>query len=168
MNDHARHPAKLPRELLLEHCEVKRTRGSGPGGQHRNKVETAIVITHRPTGIKGQASEKRSQHRNREVAIERLRLNLATEFRTEFNGPSELWQSKTKSRKIKVSTQHQDYPAIIAEALDAVQSKDFDVASAANQLDVSTSQLVKLLQTHEPAILWVNQNRQERGQKKMR
>jgi protein subunit release factor B len=71
------HPAEIPIEQLLSQCTVKRTRGSGPGGQHRNKVETAIVIKHLPTNVIGQASEKRSQERNRETAVGRLRVNLA-------------------------------------------------------------------------------------------
>ena len=40
------HPCDLQLEDLLARCQVTRTRGSGPGGQHRNKVETAIVIKH--------------------------------------------------------------------------------------------------------------------------
>ena len=48
-------------------------RGSGPGGQHRNVTETCVRIRHLPTGIVVQACESRSQARNREIALERLR-----------------------------------------------------------------------------------------------
>ena len=71
------HPAALPPDVLLNDCEIRRTRRGGPGGQHRNKVETAVVIKHRPTGAVGAASERRSQDLNRQAALQRLRVNLS-------------------------------------------------------------------------------------------
>mgnify|MGYP001288551881 CR=1 FL=1 len=68
------HPAALQSEILLTQCEESRTKRSGPGGQHRNKTETAVVLTHQPSGIVAEASERRSQAANRRVALWRLRL----------------------------------------------------------------------------------------------
>jgi peptide chain release factor len=47
-------------------------RASGPGGQHVNRTESAVRVTHLPTGVQATAMEERSQHRNRKLALARL------------------------------------------------------------------------------------------------
>lgn len=59
-NPALRHPAAIDPDELLRQCDEKRIRRGGPGGQHRNKVETAVVLHHRPTGMTAEASERRS------------------------------------------------------------------------------------------------------------
>lgn len=51
-------------------------RSRGPGGQRKNKKETAVRIRHIPTGITVIATESRSQARNRQLAMERLKERL--------------------------------------------------------------------------------------------
>ena len=51
-------------------------RSSGPGGQHVNRTESAVRVTHLPTGIQVHAAEERSQHRNRKLALARLAQKL--------------------------------------------------------------------------------------------
>ncbi len=64
-------------EIKDADLKIEFFRGSGPGGQHRNVTDSAVRIRHIPTGIVVQASESRSQARNREVALERLAAALA-------------------------------------------------------------------------------------------
>lgn len=60
------------RETLEREVELSFVRGSGPGGQHRNKVESGVRLHHPPSGLTIVATSERSQHRNREQAFERL------------------------------------------------------------------------------------------------
>ncbi len=160
------HPAALPIDELLKNCELRRQRRSGPGGQHRNKVETGIVVTHLATGVRAEATERRSQDQNRRVALFRLRVKLALEVRENTGGrmsPSNLWRSRTSGGRIAVSSRHEDYPALLAEALDVLAAKQYDVTSAAKILDVSNSQLTKFLKLESAALQQVNDARREAG-----
>jgi ribosome-associated protein len=64
------------RESLERDSDLEFFIASGPGGQHRNKVETGVRLTHRPSGISVTATERRYQHANREMAFERLAARL--------------------------------------------------------------------------------------------
>jgi protein subunit release factor A len=66
----------LPDAELLSQCRVDTFRAGGKGGQHQNTTESGVRLTHTPTGIVVIAREERSQHRNRQVALERLRERL--------------------------------------------------------------------------------------------
>jgi len=63
-------------DALLAECRVETFRAGGPGGQHQNKTDSAVRLTHVPTGITVTARESRSQHRNRRTALARLRAAL--------------------------------------------------------------------------------------------
>ena len=56
----------------MDEFKIITTTGSGPGGQHKNRVQTAVSITHIPTGLQEKCEETRSQHRNKNLAMERL------------------------------------------------------------------------------------------------
>lgn len=64
-------------ELDPRDLEEKFTRGSGAGGQHRNKTDTAVQLRHKPTGVSVRAENGRSQSSNRETALRLLRAKLA-------------------------------------------------------------------------------------------
>ena len=63
-------------EALLAECEVQTFRSSGPGGQNVNRRETAVRLHHLPTGVVIVCQEERSQLRNRQIALARLRTRL--------------------------------------------------------------------------------------------
>jgi peptide chain release factor 1 len=53
----------------LDDVDIVTTKGSGPGGQHRNKVESAVIVTHIPTGITVKIESSRSQYQNKQTAL---------------------------------------------------------------------------------------------------
>ena len=159
------HPAGRDPERLLAECEVRRLRRSGPGGQHRNKVETAVNLRHRPTGVCAEANERRSQAQNRSAALFRLRVNLALEIRRPCgldDAPSQLWQSRTGGGALKVSASHEDFPALLAEALDLLAICGADPKPAVARLDCTPSQLIRFLKLEPRALALVNRWRSER------
>ena len=163
----APHPAGLDEPVLLRDCEVTFGRHSGPGGQHRNKVETAVQIVHTPTGVKASAGERRAQIENRRKAIRRLRENLSREVRRDVDPrrfrPSELWTQRRQGKQMSINPKHRDFPALLAEALDLIVARGYDVAGAAGMLGITMSQLAKLVRHDKRAFAWVNDGRQSRG-----
>jgi len=166
------HPATIDVDELLEQCDLELGRRRGPGGQHRAAVASGVHLLHRPTGIEAQATERRSPAVNRSRAIKRLRLRLAVKVRTipPRSGfrPSELWQRRRQGTRIAVNPEHADYPALLAEALDLVVVRRWDLAGAAGLLGVTMSQLSRLLRQHPPAFSKVNEGRASVGLARLR
>jgi len=172
----AQHPASLDPATLLQSCAVTRGRSGGPGGQHRNKVETAVQITHTPTGIVARADERRSQEENRKQAIKRLRLKLAAEFRRDWRShdwpvdyvPSAVWRERTRTGRIVCNEKHADMAVLLAEALDLVHAWAGQPRPAAATLGVSMSQLLKLVHRDKAAWRALQEIRQAHNQGPLR
>jgi peptide chain release factor 1 len=62
--------------LDMQDVEIRTCRGSGAGGQHRNRTESAVQITHKPTGIRVRCEGERSQRQNKDDALRLLQARL--------------------------------------------------------------------------------------------
>lgn len=58
--------------VTIADCRVETLKGSGPGGQHRNKRETAVRITHEPSGATGHSEAFKSQSQNKKAAFKKM------------------------------------------------------------------------------------------------
>lgn len=159
-------PADLRRRLdfteaeLLAECEIHLHRTGGPGGQHRNKVSSAVRLVHRPSGITVTASERRSQHENKVNAIHRLREAIALYSRAPLPAPV-VWPPNLRFRdgRLQVSAQNPVYATVLGLALDALVEHEGSLSGAAEALGVTGSSLVRFLAEHGKALTEANRIR---------
>lgn len=151
----------LDDQSLLSHCRFDLFRGSGPGGQKRNKTSNSVRLTHRPTGIAVLCDQTRSQAENKRLAMRNLRLRLAIELREPvdvrtFSPPDWFLSIRTPAR-IQASHRHPLYAPAVGLVLDLLKVLDANPAKVAAMLGVSTTAVIRLLE-NDPAI-WTAANR---------
>lgn len=78
--------------------EITHTKGSGPGGQNRNKRLSGVRVVHVPTGLSVVATERRSQNQNKEAALDRLDQKLS---RLYFKPKRRVKTAPSRSAKVK-------------------------------------------------------------------
>jgi hypothetical protein len=164
----------LPGDALLDECEMDRFRASGPGGQKRNKTESAVRLRHLPTGIQAHASESRSQHANRGVALRRLRQRIALDLREPvvlqgYAAPVELtaWLIRP-GRPTRREREAGPYLRAVAALLDLFVAVDGVIADAAEVLGVTTNLLSKRIGADEALARKVNELRAARDLRPLR
>ncbi|KAL2488419.1 Class I peptide chain release factor [Forsythia ovata] len=167
-------------EQLMSQCEMDTFKSSGPGGQHRNKRETAVRLKHLPTGIIAQAAEDRSQHKNRASALARLRTLLALKVRNTVDidayiPPLELVQILPAKSTIRGSYQgpqigpnNTKFVMGMQALLDLIFAVEGSVSDAAKKLGLSTGALSRLILSDDSLRMAVNELRATKGMKPLK
>lgn len=163
----------LDDDALVAQCKADNYRASGPGGQHRNKVSSAVRLRHEPSGVVAHAEESRSQLENKKRAIRRLRLEIALNVRAEvssndaasYEPPPVFLQYRTKAGRIEVSTKNRDFALVVAAVLDVLATRQGGMKEAAALLGVSTSQLSRFITNEPPILRAANRIRERHGLK---
>lgn len=155
-------PYALPDAALLAQCRVDTYRSSGAGGQHTNKTESAVRLTHLPTATVVQSQDERDRLRNQHSALRHLRVKLALSVR----GVAErAWLEKhRRGRQLQLGAQAQDYHLVVAVVLDALDVHAGALAATAEELGLSSSQIAKLLTADKAVHAAANALRQRHGQ----
>ena len=142
---------------LLGQCDVNIYKASGPGGQHRNKVSSAVRLRHRPTGITAQGCDNRSQHANKRDALKRLRAKIACQVRrpVDLSGPlpeamvSCLFTPKGAvagaKKRLAVGKRDKRLWPVGQFLLDLLDACGGRLSEAAKTLEITTSNLTSVL-----------------------
>ena len=170
----APHPSVIEQDALIAQCELRTQRRSGPGGQHRNKTSTGAFLTHRLTGVVGEATESRSQSDNRRIALLRLRYRLAIEirtpaiFETEPNAQEQQVRAQYTGHSMKLAETNSAKPALLALLLNDLHAAGGQPSAVSPKWQVSTSKLIGLLKSHPPAMVLVNRIRRHHGRRDLK
>jgi len=162
-------------EALIGQCEVDRYRASGPGGQHRNKTESAVRLRHKPTGVSAIGEDSRSQSENKLHAVRRLRSAIALEVREpvrlENYVPSARLAAFVRAGTAPLGAKTKltgEYWAAIAELLDLLVGGELEIAMTAQRLGITTGAMSKLLLHDDQVARVVNDLRRAKGMRALR
>ncbi|KAI8008993.1 Peptide chain release factor 2 [Camellia lanceoleosa] len=167
-------------QQLMTQCDMDTFKSSGPGGQHRNKRESAVRIKHLPTGIVAQAAEDRSQHKNRAAALARLRNLLALKVRNTvdldaYSPPQELLLILPVKSTIRGSScgpqigpNNPKFALGKQALLDLIFAVEGSVSDAARKLGLSTGALSRLILSDDSLRMAVNELRTSKGMKPLK
>jgi hypothetical protein len=158
-------------DALIAQCEVDRYRASGPGGQHRNKTESAVRLRHKLSGVTAIGEDSRSQAENKMHAVRRLRAALALEVREPAAGVSARLAAFVAAGTAPLGAKTRltgAYWAAIGELLDLVVANSLEIGTTAQQLGITTGALSKLLLHDEQVGRALNDLRRAKGMRPLR
>ena len=139
-------------EKLVAECEVHRHRAGGPGGQHRNKVASAVRLRHKFSDLTAIATESRLQGENKAKALKRLRETIALVARVALPDKVVWPETVDISRgSLRVSEKNPAFYYVIALVLDALAAHEGRLADSAQALGLTSSSLVRFLKQHPKA-----------------
>jgi hypothetical protein len=153
---------------LLGQCEVDLYRASGPGGQKRNKTDSAVRLRHLPSGLIVIAEESRSQHENKARALRRLRQRLYLHLREPFPPLERSLLDELSAQSWKVGGKDERFWPAVGLVLDALFQHEGRLADTATALGVTTGQLVGFLERDDKLWEEVNYLRLRFGHKQLR
>ena len=158
---------------LLAQCQVDTYRASGPGGQKRNKTDSAVRLRHSPTELIAIGTESRSQHENKARALRRLRKRLALSLRSSLD--AEAYQVSpvlasciSAAGRLTVGQRDHRYLQVVSEVLDLLAAQGMQVSTASAGLGVTTANLVSFLKKDPELWDTVNRLRVAAGLKPLR
>jgi hypothetical protein len=160
---------------LIAQCEVDRYRASGPGGQHRNKTESAVRLRHAASGATAIGEDSRSQAENKLHAVRRLRAAIALTVREpvvlDGFAPSPRLAALVAGGTAPLGAKTRQTGAFwapIAELLDLLVAGELEIAATAQRLGITTGALSKLLLHDDHVARAVNDLRRGRGLRPLR
>jgi hypothetical protein len=131
---------KLSDAELLKECEISAYKGSGPGGQHRNKTNSGVKL--KINNVEIYSCDDRSAHVNKLLALKKLRLKIALQMREE---PALQIPFSFPGTGGKISQDNNFYPQFIADVLDRIYFCKGDLSEAAKMWSLSKSALNKII-----------------------
>ncbi len=162
-------------DALIAQCEVDRYRASGPGGQHRNKTESAVRLRHRLTGVTAIGEDSRSQSENKLHAVRRLRAAIALEVREPVRldgyAPSSRLAAFVAAGTAPLGAKTRltgEYWTSIGELLDLIVANNLEIGTSAQLLGITTGALSKLLLHDEQVARTVNDLRRAKQMRPLR
>ena len=144
---------KMSDAELAGRCRLEFFKATGNGGQKRNKTSSAVRVSLEEYGISAEDCSERSQHRNREAALTKLRCRLAYQVRKSYE-PFE---------RESCSLEHFDYPLFLAKLLDLLFESQLDYRQAAAKCGVSATSLLKTISRDSELFSLYNRERKAAG-----